>query len=91
MDETQVWLHTDLGRANWPRVDRLKMKAAMIDQGWIDTRKGRYDDKCAKVDTRVICTKAVRGTIDGEKYFERLILRSVKQLISFENQNVGSD
>ena len=34
--------------------------------------------------------KAVRGTADREVYSERLILRSVKQLISFENQNVGS-
>ena len=62
----------------------------MIDQRWTDARKGRYDDKCAKVDTRVICTRAVRGTADEEEYSERLILRSVKQLISFENQKVGS-
>ena len=50
----------------------------MIDQGWTDARKGRYDDKCVKVDTRVICTRAVRETADGEKYSERLILRSMK-------------
>ena len=62
----------------------------MIDQGWTDVREGRYDDKCAKVDMRVICTRAVLGTADEEEYSEWLILRSVKQLISFENQNVGS-
>ena len=37
----------------------------------------------------VIRTRAVWGTMDGEEYFERLILKSVKQLISFKNQNVG--
>ena len=35
-------------------------------------------------------TRAVQGTADGEEYSERLILGSVEQLISFENQNVGS-
>ena len=38
---------------------------------------------CAKADRR-----AVWGTADGEEYSERLILGSIKQLISFENQNV---
>ena len=35
-------------------------------------------------------TRAVWGTADGEEYSERLIVGSVKQLISFGNQNVGS-
>ena len=35
-------------------------------------------------------TRAVWGTTNGEEYSERLILGSVKQLISFKNQNVGS-
>ena len=39
---------------------------------------------------KAVCAKAVWGTADGEEYSERLILRGVKQLISFENQNVGS-
>ena len=52
----------------------------MIDHGWTDACKGRYNDECAK---------AVWETADGEEYFERLILGSVKQLISFKNQNVG--
>ena len=43
-------------------------------------RKGRYDDKCIR---------AVWRTVDGEKYDERVILGSVKQLILFDNQNVG--
>ena len=47
--------------------------------------KGRYDGKCARRNTKAICAKAVRGTVDGEKYFEQLILKSVKQLILFEN------
>ena len=63
----------------------------MIDQRWTDACKGRYNSKCVKVDMRVICIKAVWGTADGEEYSEQLILKSVKQLISFENQNVGSD
>ena len=41
-------------------------------------RKGRYDGKRVRADTRVICTRAVWGTADGEEYSERLILRSVK-------------
>ena len=53
-------------------------------------RKGRYDSKCVRADTRVIYTKTVWGTADREKYSERLILKSLKQLILFENQNVGS-
>ena len=52
----------------------------LIDHGWTDPRKGRYDDECAK---------AVWETMDGEEYSERLILESVKQLILFENQNIG--
>ena len=52
-------------------------------------RKGWYDGKYVRADTRVICTKAVWGTADGEEYFEQLILRCVKQLILFENQNLG--
>ena len=62
----------------------------MIDQRWTDARKGRSDDKYAKVDTKVICIRAIRETADKEEYSERLILRNVKQLILFENQNVGS-
>ena len=42
----------------------------------------------AKVDTSGICTRVVWGTADREEYSERLILRSVKQLILFGNQNV---
>ena len=57
----------------------------MIDQKWTDAHKNRYDGECAKVDTM-----AVRGTTDREVYSEQLILRSVKQLISFKNQKVGS-
>ena len=34
--------------------------------------------------------RAVRRIADGEEYSEQLIVGSVKQLISFENQNVGS-
>ena len=34
-------------------------------------------------------TRAVWRTADGEEYSERLIMGSVKQLILFENQNVG--
>ena len=49
----------------------------MIDQGWTDARKGRYDGECAKVDTM-----AVRGTVDKEV--------GLRQLISFESQNVDS-
>ena len=56
----------------------------MIDQEWTDAHKDRYNGKCAKVDTM-----AVRGTTDREVYSEQLILRNVKQLILFENQNVG--
>ena len=41
----------------------------MIDHGWTDARKGRYNGECAK---------AVWGTADGEEYSERLILGSVK-------------
>ena len=52
--------------------------------------KGRYDGKRVRADTRVIYSRAVWETADGEEYSERLILRSVKQLISFENQNIGS-
>ena len=61
-------------------------------QGQIRWRmcKGRYDGKCVRADTRVICSRTVWGTADEEEYSEQLILRSVKQLISFENQNVGS-
>ena len=44
-------------------------------------RKGKYDGK------RV---RAIWGTADGEEYFKQLILRSITQLISFENQNIGS-
>ena len=53
--------------------------------------KGRSCDnakpwgECARADTR-----AVRGTADREEYSEQLILGSIKQLILFENQNVGS-
>ena len=52
-------------------------------------RKSRYNSKRVRADTRVIYTKAVWGTADREEYSEQLILRSVKQLISFKNQNVG--
>ena len=48
-------------------------------------RKGRYDGKRARVDTRVIYTKAVQETADGKEYSEQLILRNVKQLILFQN------
>ena len=60
-------------------------------QGQIQWRmhKSRYDGKRVRADTRVICIKAVWGTADREVYSERLILRSVKQLILFENQNLG--
>ena len=56
-------------------------------------RKDRYDGSLRKADTRTVYAKAVQGTADGEEYFEQLIFGSVKQLImiSFENQNVGSD
>ena len=43
----------------------------------------------ARVDTIVIYTSIIWETVDGEDYFEWLILRSVKQLVSFENQNIG--
>ena len=51
--------------------------------------KDRYNVERAKANTRTVCAKAVQRTADGEEYSERLILGSVKQLISFENQNVG--
>ena len=51
--------------------------------------KNRYDDKCIRVDTRVMCIKTVSKTINREEYSEYMILRSVKQLILFENQNIG--
>ena len=53
-------------------------------QEWTDARKGRYDGEYTKVDMM-----AVWGTADREVYPERLILKIVKQLISFENQNTG--
>ena len=34
MDETQVWSHTDCARANWPRVDRLKVKGQSCGDDW---------------------------------------------------------
>ena len=84
MDETQIWLHEgrrpDRTMIDWPR-RRCKNVRQM--------RKDRYNDKRTKVVMRVICTRAVWETANGEKYSERLILRSVKQLISFKNQNVG--
>ena len=57
----------------------------MIDQGQTNAHKDRYDGKYAKVDIM-----AVRGTANREVYFKQLILRRIKQLISFENQNVDS-
>ena len=39
---------------------------------------------------KAVCTRAIWRTADGEGYSEQLILRGVKQLISFENQNVDS-
>ena len=85
MNETQIQSRAGRGpdrtMADWPR-QQCKTVRQM--------RTGKYDGKRAKVVTRVICTKAIWGTADGEEYSERLILRSVKQLISFENQNVGS-
>ena len=74
------WSEADCAIADWPR-RRCKTVGQL--------RKGRYNGKCARVDTRVICTRAVQETADGEEYSERLILKSVKQLISSENQNVG--
>ena len=52
-------------------------------------RKDRYDGECARVNTRAVCARAVWETANGENYSEQLILESVKQLILFENQNVG--
>ena len=86
MDETQVGSGAGRSRADrgsvggksrdgrlgqgwitrWSRTDRMMM----IDQGWTDVRKGRYDGECTKVDTMVICTRAVRGTADEEEYSE---------------------
>ena len=63
----------------------------LIDYRWTDVRKCRYDGKCARANARVVRAKAVGGTTDEEKYSERLILESIKQLILFENQNVGLD
>ena len=34
MDETQVWSHADRARANWPRVDRLKVKGQSCGDDW---------------------------------------------------------
>ena len=54
MDETQVWSHAVCARANWPRVDRLKVKGQLCGNDWprVDRcaqgqirwqmRKGRY-------------------------------------------------
>ena len=85
MKETQIWIRVGCGpdrtMADWPR-RRCKTVRQM--------RKGRYDGECAKIVTKVIYTKAVWGTADEEEYSERLILRSIKQLISYENQNVDS-
>ena len=58
----------------------------IIDHGWTNTHKGRYDGEHTRANTRAVYAKAVWGTADGEEYFEQLILGSVKQLISFENQ-----
>ena len=57
----------------------------MINQGWRNVRKGRYDGKCTKIDMI-----AVWKTANREVYPKWLILKSVKQLISFKNQNIGS-
>ena len=38
---------------------------------------------------KAVCAKAVWETTDGEEYSEQLILKSIKQLILFKNQNVG--
>ena len=43
----------------------------IIDQGWTDVRKGRYDGKCTKVDTI-----AVWETANGEECSKHLTLGS---------------
>ena len=56
MDETQVWSYADYARANWPRVDCLKVKSQLCGDDWPKVnrcvqgqirwqmRKGRYKD-----------------------------------------------
>ena len=58
----------------------------MLDQRWINVRKSRYNSEYTKIDIM-----AVWEIIDREMYSEQLILRSIKQLIVIENQNIGWD
>ena len=74
-----------MGYSAW--IDR---NSGLVIYVWIDVCKGKYDGECVSANIRVVCARAVRETADGEEYSERLILESVKQLISFENQNIGS-
>ena len=53
--------------ARWSRTDRMMM----IDQGWTEACKGRYNGECAKVDTIT-----VRETAYGEECSKQLILGS---------------
>ena len=54
----------------------------MIDQGWTDARKGRYDGECTKVDTI-----AVWETANGEECSKHLILGSGFKIVDLVRES----
>ena len=102
MDKAQVWSRAGRSRAGRSRAGRgsrscdggLANGGPQEGQGTIarrclttgQSRKGRYDGKCARADTI-----AVRGTANGEESSRQLILGSgFKTADLIRESNVGS-
>lgn len=70
------WLKADYAMANWLGVDYRIVKEQLYNDDWPKKVcliiKGQLcnNAKCARLNTRAVCTKAVWGIADGEKYFD---------------------
>ena len=69
----------------------IKLRFGYMQLGHIQIVQKKTKNKCIKIDIMVVCIRVVWKTVDKEKYSKRLSLRSIKQLILFENQNVDLD